>query len=556
MKNKVIITLLIFSSFNLWAQDQDLDVQEVDVVEQFIPTIPPARKIVDIPKIFDTVKVQKKVYYSTLPKQYQTAYQIDTIRAAKIKGEPIPRLYQTYLKLGLGNTALPSFEVYYNSLRNKQWSYGVEFGYHNSPAKIKGYDAGFQQTNIAAYGKGVLDFGIVNANISRSGNMFSAHGMNDSLSEQQIHQYWGYSQLNVSLKSKHNSRDRLRYFTGIHLSDLNEMTENNYGFESLFKKRFGTYDYSVSFKADLYTNNTATDMLFAAEKAREGVYSLSPRFYGDLYGVKVSAGFDEVINNRMTDTVGLNFHFYPQLRVDCDIVPKIFKLYGGVRSGLQKNSYWSLSKENPFVLNALIYDGDAAELKNTSSVDLYAGLNTFFNYDIRLGAELSFANRTDMVFFARDESPNYYLNKFSVLYDNVKHFSVKANANWNPSEKKGVDLSLVYNNYNLAKLTYPSGMPSFEVNLNCFYNLGDKIIGHVDFYSSFVREAESTGQLDNEIKYIDLGNIIDFDLKVEYRYNKVLSAYLSGKRLIGGYEIWQNYPVIPRQIQLGVSCQL
>ena len=59
MKNKVIITLLFFSSFNLWAQDQDLDVQEVDVVEQFIPTIPPARKIVDIPNIFDTVKVEE-----------------------------------------------------------------------------------------------------------------------------------------------------------------------------------------------------------------------------------------------------------------------------------------------------------------------------------------------------------------------------------------------------------------------------------------------------------------------------------------------------------------
>ena len=131
MKNKVLIILLIFSSFNLWAQEQDLGVQEVDVVEQFVPMVPATRKIVDIPKIFDTLKVHKKVHYSTLSKQYQTVYQIDTIRAAKIKGEPIPRLYQTYLKLKLGNTALPSFEGYYNSLRNKQSSYGVEVGYHN-----------------------------------------------------------------------------------------------------------------------------------------------------------------------------------------------------------------------------------------------------------------------------------------------------------------------------------------------------------------------------------------------------------------------------------------
>ena len=142
------------------------------------------------------------------------------------------------------------------------------------------------------------------------------------------------------------------------------------------------------------------------------------------------------------------------------------------------------------------------------------------------------------------------------MYDDVKHLSIQANANWNPSDRKGVNLSLVYNNYNLTNLNYPSGLPSFEMNLNGFYNLGDKIIGYVDFYSSFKREAERTGQLDYAIKHIDLGNIIDFDLKVEYRYNKILSAYLSGKRLIGGYEIWQNYPVIPRQIQLGISYQL
>ena len=553
---KGIIILFIFCSVAIYAQEQGLDVQEVDVVEQFVPTIPPARKIVDIPKIADTVKVQKKPHYSTLSRQYQTSYQIDTIRAAKIKGEPITRLYQTYLKLGLGNTALPSFEGYYNSLRNKQWSYGVEAAYHNSPAKAEGYDAAFQQTKIAAYGKGVFDFGILNTNISRKANVFSAHGMQDDLSEQYMHQYWGYSQFNVSLESKHNNRDRLRYFTAIHLSDLNEMTENNYSFESLIRKRFGAYDYSTGFKADLYTNNMATNMAFASDPETEGVYTLSARFYGDFYGVKVSAGFDEVINNRMADTVGLNFYFYPNFRADYEIVAKIFKVYGGVRSGLKKNSYWSLSEENPFVLNAFQYDGDAIDLKNTSSLDFYAGLNTYFNSDIRLGAEFSYADRKDMIFFARNENPNYYLNKFSVLYDNVKHLSVQANANWSPSDNKGITLSVVHHFYNLTNLTYPSGIPSFETNLNGFYNLGDKIIGHLDVYSAYNRMAERTGQVGESLMEIDLGNIIDFDLKVEYRYNKLLSAYLSGKRLIGGYEIWQNYPVIPRQIQLGISYQL
>ena len=556
MKIKILIILMFFSSFKIRAQEQNIDVHEVDVVEQFIPKVPPARKILDIPKITDTVKAEKNVYYSTLSKQFQTSYKIDTIKAAKIKGEPITRLYQTFLRLQLGNTALPTFEACYNSLRNTQYSYAIEVAYQNSTSKVKGYDASFQKTKIAAFGKGVLDYGILNAKILREGNIFSAHAMQDDLSKQNKHQYWGYSQFNLFLESKHNDRDRLRYFTAIYFSDLNEMTENNYGFESLLKKRFGTYDYSFGLKANLYTNNTAVNTSFVNDATREGIYSLSPRFYGDFYDLKVSAGFDEVIDNKMNDTVVLNFYFYPQLRVDYEIVPEIFNVYGGVRSGLQKNSYWSLSKENPFVLNALQYDGDAVELKNTSSVDFYAGLNTYFNSNIRVDAEISFADRTDMVFFARNENPNYYLNKFSVIYDDVKHLSFKANANWSLSDLKGITFSLAHHFYDLTNLTYPSGLPSLEVNLNVFYNLGSKIVGHIDAYSSFERMAERTGQTDEALLYFNLGNIIDFDLKFEYRYTKLLSAYLSGERLIGGYEIWQNYPVNPRQIQLGISYQL
>ena len=98
---------MIFSSFALWAQEQDLDTQEVNVIEQFIPKVTPARKITDIPKVVDTIKDEKKIYYSTLINQYQTSYKIDTIKAAKIKGEPIPKLYANFLELRMGKAAVP-----------------------------------------------------------------------------------------------------------------------------------------------------------------------------------------------------------------------------------------------------------------------------------------------------------------------------------------------------------------------------------------------------------------------------------------------------------------
>ena len=224
MKNNALTIILIFSSFSLWAQDQDLDTQEVNVIEQFIPKVTPARKITDIPKVVDTIKDEKKIYYSNLTNQYQTSYKIDTIKAAKIKGEPIPKLYANFLELRMGKAAVPFFRGYHNSLRNKQWSYGVEFGYHNSSAKVEGFDAGFQETLIAAFGKGILDLGILNAAVKREGCTFSAHAKQADLSDDQLHQYWGYSQLNLSFESKHNSRNRLHHHTRLFVKDLNEMT--------------------------------------------------------------------------------------------------------------------------------------------------------------------------------------------------------------------------------------------------------------------------------------------------------------------------------------------
>ena len=107
--------------------------------------------------------------------------------------------------------------------------------YHNSPAKVEGYDAGFQQTNLAAYGKGVWISELLMQIFQERKCVFGTRDARWFI-RTKIHQYWGYSQLNMSLQSKHNSRDRLRYFTSIHLSDLNEMTENNYGFESMLKR--------------------------------------------------------------------------------------------------------------------------------------------------------------------------------------------------------------------------------------------------------------------------------------------------------------------------------
>ena len=122
---------------------------------------------------------------------------------------------------------------------------------------------------------------------------------------------------------------------------------------------------------------------------------------------------------------------------------------------------------------------------------------------------------------------------------NIYLFQV--NTNWYPSDRKGVYFLLVYNHYKLAKLNYPQDYLLLKMNINGFYNLEIRLLV-MGYLFIFFKGGRKNSQLDYAIKNIDLGNIVDFDLKVEYRYNNVLSAYLSGKRLIGGYEIWQKLP--------------
>ena len=63
MKTRVIIILLIFNHFYLFSQDAKINLQKVNVVDNYTPKISISRKISDTPTINDTTKNIKKINY-------------------------------------------------------------------------------------------------------------------------------------------------------------------------------------------------------------------------------------------------------------------------------------------------------------------------------------------------------------------------------------------------------------------------------------------------------------------------------------------------------------
>jgi hypothetical protein len=162
MKNKLFI-FLCFVSFSVCAQN-GIGVQEVQVTESYKPQVPIVSKIMDLPLFEDSSKKEIKMSYLLNSKQYQTTYLIDTISAAKIKGEPLQKIYPSYIKLGIGTDALPNLDVFYNSSRDKTLNYGARLGFLQSYLRAKSVydnqkvDANSKHTNVHLYGKKVLDF--------------------------------------------------------------------------------------------------------------------------------------------------------------------------------------------------------------------------------------------------------------------------------------------------------------------------------------------------------------------------------------------------------------
>ena len=563
MNNKILISILSFTLCGLasLAQiDDDLGVQEIQVTKSFIPSIPEANKLLDIPTLSDTIKISKLVSYSPINKRFESQLSLSPIQAAKIKGEPLSKLYSTYIYGGVGNMSMPTARLFYSSDRNKSLSYALSLGYIESYANVNSVSdkdqkvsAAFRETDFSTYLKKDFDFGIFNANISRQGNLFQAYGHNPSLKleEKLTEEYWGYSTLSLSLQSKNTDKGKPSYYTKLFAYDLNEKTENTLSWMLSLSQSFGMNSFSLGLAVDYDLNNLSDKYVFADSLVKELIITLRPSWSRPLGGGDLNVGF-QAISRDSRDSSDIILSIFPQIRYDYVFSENFQRAYLGVRGGLVENSYWTLSKKNPFVFDALNLDGGSLNLVNGQvNYDFYLGLNSYLGANIKWSSELSYGRKENMVFFELDRNSTYQ-NKFNVVYDDVNHLKLKAFLNWNININSNLDLKLEYNKYDLDSISDFAYKPRFKSNLNYSYNIGDKIIPSLELVTAINRSTATDSTSSAPI----LNDIYDINLALEYRYNNLFSAYFKANNLIGGYQTWENYPVLGPQVFFGLSFRL
>jgi hypothetical protein len=553
MKNKIFVLLIFISCFS-FAQEPDLGVQEIQVTESFIPSVPLANKIMDLPQNQDTFKVETKVEYFLNSKQYLTSYNVDTISPAKIKGEPLSKLYSTYLKLGLGNNALPNADFFYNSTRNKSFNYGIRLGFWQSYMNAKSeflndrVAADARQTNFNLFAKKVFDFGSLKTSFSREGNNLLAYGTPSIVDEELLNQYWGYSNFDISLES--NKKQRFNYFAKLFVSDVNEQTESSIGLRSQIESSYNNIDYSVALNIDYDFNNLNDKVAFYEGKTREVITSVVPAINKQFENIEGVYGINYVMINNPDSSISSSA-VYPNVRLDYTFVNDIVTTYLGVDGGLEPNSYWNLSKDNPFVLNALDNGNKSLEMNNSDvKYNAFVGLESKLSSKLFFSSKLSYSKVDYIPFYELDLSSTFQ-NKFKVIYDNGTHLNLFSMIDYKISSSKGVSLSLNYQSFDLDTLSSYNYKPTFKVNLKGYYNIANAIIASAEVFAEMDRSVSLNG--DNIVQSQELGDIVDVNLSLEYKINNVFSSYLLANNLVGGYQIWQNYSALSPQIQIGVT---
>jgi hypothetical protein len=555
MKKVLISLCFLLSGMFVSAQKTN---EDVIIIDAYKPTISDAFKINENPKITDTVVKKPELNYSITSKAIHTSFDVEPIKPAKMIGEPLTKLYKSYIKLGFGNKTTPLGEVYFNNLRSTNQTIGFYFNHLSSSGKIKDYAfPGFSDNNASIYASRYFRNHTLSADINYFRNVVHYYGYKpdeyvfEPLSKDDIKQRFlkvggelSYFST-YSDSSKLNHAFKLKYYN---LSDLYDAMEDYLYFKGSINKKveflgknFSRQMLGLNAIVDLYNDNRPSDTL------TEGTIKLQP-FLSATYSIlKMKAALNIVFEATDNSKAKIN----PDLSLDLNIANNVFVIFAGYRSDQYRNNLIDLANENPFINTKL-----PLGFSNKKS-EIYGGIKGSLSSYLSYNAYVSKSKIENMPLFVNDTT--YTLqNRFTVTYDTVKVFNTHTEIAFQKTEKYKLMLVSNFYQYFTSHELEAWHKPNMDIKLAFNYNLKNKIISKIEIFA-FNRVYAKSYSPDNipKVVPVTLKGTVDVNLGVEYRYSKILSGFLNFNN-IGAvkYQRWNNYPSYGFTIMGGITYAL
>jgi hypothetical protein len=182
-----------------------------------------------------------------------TVYEIDPIKAANVKGEPLNKLYKGYVKGGFGTYMTPYAELFYHNLRSKKYATGVHLKHLSSGGQISevGY-SGFSQNQLSLFGKSFIKKSTLSGGLDYRRNVIHYYGFNTN-------------PIDTALWSKEYGLERNDIKQRYQLVNLDAALSDNYPVDShatKYKVDMNYYNYSDKFNAQENRFRVGGDVAF------------------------------------------------------------------------------------------------------------------------------------------------------------------------------------------------------------------------------------------------------------------------------------------------------
>jgi hypothetical protein len=555
MKRTTILTLLIFlAHISLTAQTKQDDMKrEVTLYNPYKPSLPEFRKRSSLADINDTVKMVNDFKYEISANPFSPEYNISPIKAASLLPDPLPKLYKSFVKFGIGNFMTPLAEISITNERSKRASYGATARHFSTNGRVKLDNdkrvfAGYMDNDISLFGKKFFSSNLLEGSVDFSQKTRYAYGYDTSIVD--------YVAKNKDIRLNYNNLGLKTSFASLNLDstdfsydfdvnyDLffagNDRNQHNLGIAGLMSKSYKGFYMGGGLEFDHYNPSSA---VFNKSKY---IFAVNPFINKNTPHWNFRLGLQLLLDKNLKP--GADFHLYPDVSFGFNIVPSFVSFFAGLNGKLEKNDPASVIGINPFLA------GDTAlfRLQNTSyPLIISAGFkgNNGLGGNYILSASYSIVN--NMLFFSNlvypvIPGPAELGNFFLPLNDDAELMNIHGEVTGQIGNKISFRGCANWYKYTLTKSDHAWNRPDWDGTVSVKYNLRDKIIASADLTAlgkyKLVATKYDTILPPDQIIFAKPAHF-NLNIGAEYRYTKILSVWAKINNIsFNRYYEWAYYP--------------
>lgn len=536
-----------------WEEEGEIEAAEVIIEKNREIALPNANRVFErVPPL--------PVQESTLSIDYRFIEVLPTlqslnpsIRVLKVKEPPLPKLYPNYVKAGFGNYLTPYLEVYANSARSEDYSYGVHFRHLSSRlGPVDEGNSGNSDTRLALDGKyfanGHTLFG--EASYQRERYHFYGYMPGLELSRDSIKQIFNTVSLTGGIERSEvdaafDYQLKLNYR---HLNDAYQASENQFGINFLAAMDFSD-QLAFHLQSDFWVMNRA-DMAEVfpndATQLNRNLFRLKPYFSyrtstEPQEGLDIKAGLNLVYENDTLSNAN-KLHVYPFAQAKYHL-NQSFHLYAHLDGDIERRTLLDFTNENPWL------KPDVPLFHTNKNFGFGGGIAGRVNSMLGFNAGFSANNYKNMYFFANSALDS---TKFDILYDtgNVFVFNLHGEINVSSQNRFRTTLRGDYFSYNMDELEKPWHRPTFKMSLLSSYNVYDKLLLNAELLVMGGLEGVNLASGTER----SLGTLTDLSFKADYLFSPRFSTFLQLKNIFAqNYERYLNYPSRGIMVMAGIT---